>query len=115
MASLLPFPDSLVSQLHQEYSGLECSVEIVNNLQEVVDLINVHGSAHTDSIVTEDGKYMYTCTRVVINNELVGVAERFLQQVDSACVFHNVSTRFADGYRYVHILQLITAINNNQY
>lgn len=66
MASLLPFPETGgVSQLRKEYSGLECSVEIVNNLQEAIDLINIHGSAHTDSVVTEDSEFV--CLAVCIN------------------------------------------------
>lgn len=59
MASLLPFSETGVSTLTQEYSDLECAVEVVNNLQEAIDVINSHGSAHTDAIITEDGILIY--------------------------------------------------------
>lgn len=58
ISALLPFPEMGVATLTQEYSDLECTIEIVNNLQEVIDLINTYGSAHTDAIVTEDSKFM---------------------------------------------------------
>ena len=64
-----------------EYLDLILSIKIVGSLGEAVDHINTYGSHHTDTIVTADE----------------ATAERFLREVDSACVFHNVSNRFADG------------------
>ena len=55
MAMVLPFPETEVTSLHHEYGDLECTIELVNNLQEAIDVINTHGSAHTDTIITEDG------------------------------------------------------------
>lgn len=64
-----------------EYLDLILAIKIVGSTTEAVDHINTHGSHHTDCIVTADH----------------AVAEHFLRAVDSACVFHNISTRFADG------------------
>jgi glutamate-5-semialdehyde dehydrogenase len=67
-----------------EYSDLILSVRIVDSLDDTLEHIHKYGSRHTESIVTEDQS----------------AADRFLQEVDAAGVFHNASTRFADGYRY---------------
>ena len=67
-----------------EYSDLILSVKIVDTVEQALEHIQRYGSKHTECIVTEDQ----------------AVAERFLQEVDAAGVFHNASTRFADGYRY---------------
>ena len=67
-----------------EYSDLILSVRIVDSLEQGLEHIHRYGSKHTECIVTEDQ----------------AAAERFLQEVDAAGVFHNASTRFADGYRY---------------
>ena len=67
-----------------EYLDLIMNVKTVNSLDEAIDHIHRYGSAHTDCIVTE--------------NETN--ARRFLNEVDSAGVFWNASTRFADGFRY---------------
>lgn len=67
-----------------EYGDLICSVKIVDGVEEAIVHINTYGSHHTDAILTEDA----------------AAAARFLQMVDSAGVYHNCSTRFADGYRY---------------
>ena len=67
-----------------EYSDFVLSIKVVDSLEDAIDHINTYGSRHTDAIVTEDQ----------------AVADTFLAQVDSANVFHNCSTRFADGFRY---------------
>lgn len=67
-----------------EYNDLVISVKVVKSIDEAVGFINSHGSHHTDAIVTE--------------NE--GKQHMFVRSVDSADVFVNVSTRFADGYRF---------------
>ena len=64
-----------------EYLDLVLSIKVVNSIDQAIDHINTHGSHHTDTIVTADQ----------------AAADRFLRSVDSACVFHNVSNRFADG------------------
>jgi glutamate-5-semialdehyde dehydrogenase len=68
----------------REYGDLTLAIRTVASLEEAVDHIHRHGSAHTDAIVTGDP----------------AAARRFLAAVDSASVFWNASTRFADGYRY---------------
>ena len=67
-----------------EYSDLILSVKVVANIDEAIDHIALYGSHHTESIVTEDA----------------AAANKFMDEVDAAGVFHNASTRFADGYRY---------------
>ncbi len=69
---------------YTEYSDLVLSIKVVDSLEEAIAHINTYGSKHTDAIVTEDST----------------AAEIFLNQVDAAGVFHNCSTRFADGFRY---------------
>merc|ERR1719506_2606552 len=84
--SLPPSPngDSLEATFHHEWGSLEAMVEVVTDVQEAAAHINEYGSGHTESIVTE----------------CADTADKFVRSVDSACVFVNTSTRFADGYRF---------------
>jgi glutamate-5-semialdehyde dehydrogenase len=67
-----------------EYGALILSIKQVPDLAAALDHIAAHGSRHTEAIVTEDP----------------AAAEAFLAAVDAACVFHNASTRFNDGFRF---------------
>jgi len=67
-----------------EYNDLILSIKVVSGVDDAIDHINSYGSHHTDSIVTE-------------NKE---TTQKFLDYVDSGCVFHNCSTRFSDGFRF---------------
>ncbi len=67
-----------------EYLDLILSIKIVDDLDEVITHIQKYSSKHTDGIITENAH----------------TANKFMNVVDSAGVFHNCSTRFADGFRY---------------
>ena len=69
---------------HKEYSDKILSVKFVSSLDEAIEHINTYSSGHTDAIITEDREN----------------ANLFINSIDSAGVYHNVSTRFADGFRY---------------
>jgi glutamate-5-semialdehyde dehydrogenase len=67
-----------------EYSDLILAIKVVPDLEAALEHIRAFGSRHTDAICTADG----------------ASADRFLASVDSAGVYLNCSTRFADGFRY---------------
>jgi glutamate-5-semialdehyde dehydrogenase len=72
------------SDFGHEFLDLVMAVHVVENIDAAIEHIHRYGSAHTDAIVTEDAR----------------AAQRFLNEVDSAGVYWNASTRFADGFRY---------------
>jgi glutamate-5-semialdehyde dehydrogenase len=73
-----------VEDWHTEYGELALSLGVVTGVEQAMEHIHAHGSAHTESVIAEDA----------------AVAEKFLREVDAASVMHNASTRFADGFRY---------------
>ncbi|MFM7423580.1 MAG: glutamate-5-semialdehyde dehydrogenase [Elainella sp.] len=83
-AALIPVTPASDSDWATEYSDLILAIKVVDSLAEAVQHINTYGSRHTEAIVTADAE----------------AARRFMDQVDAAGLFHNCSTRFADGFRY---------------
>ena len=68
----------------QEFLALIASVKVVDSLDDALDHIQTYGSGHSEAIVTQDNE----------------AAERFLNEVDAAAVYHNTSTRFTDGAQF---------------
>lgn len=83
VATLAPVAGA-VADWHTEYGEKKLSVKLVQHVLEAVEHINRYGSHHTDAILSAD----HDETQI------------FMDLVDSAGVYHNASTRFADGYRY---------------
>lgn len=67
-----------------EYLDLILSVKTVGSLEEAIAHINRYNTGHSDAILTEDQVH----------------AQKFLREVDSACVYVNASTRFTDGFEF---------------
>ncbi|MCD8096520.1 MAG: glutamate-5-semialdehyde dehydrogenase [Lachnospiraceae bacterium] len=84
VAAIIPCKAATEADDSTEYLDYILSVKLVGDAQEAIDHINYFGSHHTDSILTENAQ----------------TAEQFMNLVDSAGVYQNCSTRFADGYRY---------------
>ena len=68
----------------REFLALIAAVKVVDSLDDALDHIHEYGSGHSEAIVTRDGD----------------AAERFLNEVDAAAVYHNTSTRFTDGAQF---------------
>lgn len=83
-ASGIKFSPAEEQDLYTEYLDKIVTIKVVNSIKEAVSHVNRYGSAHSDAIVTEDA----------------AAAELFLNGVDSATVYWNVSTRFTDGYAF---------------
>lgn len=84
IAKNFPIKEATTQDWYEEYLDLILSVRVVDSLEDAIDHINTYGSKHSDAIVTDDKKE----------------AEKFLNGVDSACVYVNASTRFTDGYEF---------------
>ncbi|HHU19411.1 MAG TPA: glutamate-5-semialdehyde dehydrogenase, partial [Bacilli bacterium] len=67
-----------------EYLDMILAVKVVQTVDEAISHINLYGTSHSEAIVTESNE-----------NKV-----KFLNQVDAACVYHNASTRFTDGFEF---------------
>ncbi|HIX09104.1 MAG TPA: glutamate-5-semialdehyde dehydrogenase [Firmicutes bacterium] len=68
----------------KEYLAMKISVKVVSGVEEAIAWINAHSTRHSEAIITQDKR----------------AAERFLREIDSACVYVNASTRFTDGFEF---------------
>jgi glutamate-5-semialdehyde dehydrogenase len=82
--ALVEMAPATAADWETEYSDLILAIKIVDSLAEAIAHINTYGSGHTEAIATEDPE----------------AASLFLARVNAAGVYHNCSTRFADGFRY---------------
>ena len=83
--SMLPLAEAATEEdFGKEYLALMLSVKTVDSVEEAIEHINRYHTGHSDCIVTK-------------NRE---AAEKFLREIDSACVYVNVSTRFTDGFEF---------------
>lgn len=71
-----------IDDFYTEYGDAIISVKVVDSLESAISHINEHSTRHSESIITENTEN----------------AEQFLNAIDSACVYHNASTRFSDGF-----------------
>lgn len=76
--------DTIDDSFDKEYLSFDISVKFVESVEDAIKHINIHSSKHTESIITENKD----------------TANKFLKAIDSAGVYWNCSTRFADGFRY---------------
>lgn len=78
-----PYLKSATEQdFYEEYDSAIISVKTVDSIKEAIDCINEYSTSHSEAIMTENQEN----------------AEKFLCDIDSACVYHNASTRFSDGF-----------------
>ena len=69
---------------YTEFLAMKLSVRIVEGVDEAIAWINEHSTHHSEAIVTQNA----------------AAAEKFLNEIDSACVYENASTRFTDGFEF---------------
>ena len=82
---LIPFAKPATEQdWSEEYLDLIIAIKIVDNVDDAIKHINTYGTKHSDAIITSNSQ----------------CAEKFLREVDSACIYHNASTRFTDGGQF---------------
>ena len=79
--SIINCKEASEEDFYTEYNDYKVSIKIVDSIDEAISHINEHSSKHSEAIICED-ENIYT---------------KFMNEIDSACVYHNASTRFTDG------------------
>ena len=79
--SVIKVNEATEDDYYKEYNDYICAIKVVNDLSEAINHINKYSTKHSETIVTNNDKAKY----------------RFFNEIDSACVYHNASTRFSDG------------------
>ena len=79
--SVIKVNEATEDDYYKEYNDYVCAIKVVNDLSEAINHINKYSTKHSETIVTNNDKAKY----------------RFFNEIDSACVYHNASTRFSDG------------------
>lgn len=103
LSSRLTFGPPKAKSLKHEYGELACAIELVSDLDSAINHIHTYGSGHTEVIVTENSKFLLAVKSDIWYKMFLQIgdaASKFQRDVDSACVFHNASSRFADGFRF---------------
>ena len=82
--SIIDCTPATEEDFYTEYNDLILSIKIVDSIEEAIDHINTHSTKHSESIITKD----------------YANSQKFLQEISSAAVYINASTRFTDGFEF---------------
>ena len=79
--SIIPILKASEEDYYTEYNDYIVAIKVVENVDEAITFINEHNTKHSETIVTKN----------------IDVANKFMDEIDAACIYHNASTRFTDG------------------
>lgn len=80
-SSIISCNKAIEEDYYTEYNDYIVAIKVVSNIDDAISHINMHSTKHSEAIITED----------------MDAFTKFMNEIDSACVYHNASTRFTDG------------------